>query len=165
MAFFLCLVALSLYQNITLFASGVLDSVLNKSLLLSVIHHVGFTALLAICLVFPFKIMESLRAELGFKSTVLILFFILVLEGLLTRYYTDHYEILGAGFAERIGMTGWDTFLSYAPVFAFCIMVLMYLFYRASARIYIFVNRMYPFTIILFTLFLATLITGKNPVN
>ena len=165
LAFFMCLVALSLYQNISLFASGVLDDVLNKSLLISIIHHLGFTSLLAIFLVFPYKILENISAESGFKSTTLILFLTLILEGLLTRYYTDQYEILGAGFAERINAMGWAHFLSYAPLFAFGIVVLMYLSYRGTARFYVFINRMYPFTIVLFTLFLATLISGKNPVN
>ena len=38
LAFFLCLCTMSLYQNIRLYGSGVLDSVLNKSFLLLVVH-------------------------------------------------------------------------------------------------------------------------------
>ncbi|GGD38817.1 hypothetical protein GCM10011361_02440 [Muriicola marianensis] len=165
MAFFLCLIASALYQNITLYSAGVLDSVFNKSLLLLVVHHLGFVSLSALFLVFPYKFLEQVKANAGFKMVSLCLVILLGAEGLLIKYYVDNYEILGAGFVERIEALGGWSFLYYSPVFVFFAVVLLYLSYRITANAYTLVNRMYPFTLILFSLFLATLITRKNPVN
>jgi len=156
---------MSLYQNIRLYGSGVLDSVLNKSFLLLVVHHLGFTSLVALCLVFLFRFLERIKPNLGFKSAVIVLVLILGFEGLLTKFYVDNYEILGAGFIDRIQSNGGLSFLYYTPVFLFCGVIFMYLFYSITANIYNLISRMYPFTIVLFSLFLATLITRKNPVN
>ncbi len=165
LAFFLCLIATALYQNITLFSAGVLDSVLNKSLLLLLVHHLGFVSLTALFLVFPYKFLEQLKANAGFKMVSLCLVVLLGAEGLLIKYYVDNYEILGAGFIERVEALGGWSFLYYTPVFFFFAVVLLYLSYRITANVYPLVNRMYPFTLIIFSLFLATLITRKNPVN
>ncbi|MGB5648238.1 MAG: hypothetical protein WBM55_14045, partial [Muriicola sp.] len=102
LSFFLCLVFLALFQNIRLYWSGVLDSVLNKSFLLLVVHHLGFASLSALILVFLFNFLERIKANLGFKTVSVILLLLLVAEGILTNYYVDYYEILGASFYKRI---------------------------------------------------------------
>ncbi|NER11262.1 Phosphoglycerol transferase MdoB [Muriicola jejuensis] len=165
LAFYLCQLVIAIYQNIRLYSAGVFDGILNKSFLLLAVHHLGFASLTALALVFPFKFLEQLKSDAGFKMVTMILVFLLGAEGLLTRYYIANYEILGAGFTDRIeATTGW-TFLYYIPVFVFFAISLLYLFYRITANFYSAVSRMYPFTIIIFSLFLATLITRKNPVN
>ncbi len=165
LAFFLCLIVIALYQNILLYRAAVLDSVLNKSFFLSAVHHLGFASLSALLLVFPFKFLEQVKSDTGFKFTSLTLVILLGTESLLTRYYVDNYEILGAGFLDRIAATGGWAFLYYLPVFVFIAVILLYLFYRITKNVYPLVSRLYPFTIIIFSLFLATLSTRKNPVN
>ncbi|MEZ2414251.1 sulfatase-like hydrolase/transferase [Muriicola sp. E247] len=165
LAFFLCLCLLSLYQNTRLYWAGVLDGVINKSFLLLVVHHLGFTSLAALFLVFLYKFLEHFKSNLGFKTVVVLLVLGLGVEGLLTKYYVDNYEILGAGFTEQLRRNNGLSLFYYSPVFLFTAVVSMYLFYRATTNIYDLISRMYPFTIILFSLFLATLITRKNPVN
>jgi len=165
LSFFFSLVILALYQNTRLYVSGVLDSVLNKSFALLVIHHLGFASLGALFLVFLFKFLERIKANLGFKTVTIVLLLLLVTEGLLTNYYVEYYEILGAGFYDRIQNNGGLRLFYGTPVLLLACSALMYLFYRITANIYSLINRMYPFTIILFSLFLATLISRKNSVN
>ena len=100
MAFFLCLVVLSLYQNIRLYMAGVLDGVLTKSLLLLVVHHSGFTAMISLFMAFIFNYLEYKRHSLGFKVTCILFIVILIIEGLLVEFYVRNYDILGAGFLE-----------------------------------------------------------------
>ena len=165
LSFFLCLVFLALFQNIRLYWSGVLDSVLNKSFLLLVVHHLGFASLSALILVFLFNFLERIKANLGFKTVSVILLLLLVAEGILTNYYVDYYEILGAGFYKRILNNGGLAILYPVPVLSLVCAVLMFVFYKLTANVYSLINRMYPFTLILFSLFLATLISRKNPIN
>ena len=165
LSFFLCLVVMAFYQNTRLYLSGVLDSIVNKSFFLLLVHHLGFASISALFLAFLFKFLERLRANLGFKTVTIILLLLLVTEGLLTNYYVDYYEILGAGFYDRIQSNGGLRLFSGTPILLLACTVLMYLFYRVTTNIYSLINRMYPFTIVLFSLFLATLISRKNPVN
>jgi phosphoglycerol transferase MdoB-like AlkP superfamily enzyme len=165
LSFFLCLVFLALYQNTRLYWSGVLDSIINKSFFLLVVHHLGFASLSALFLAFLFNFLERIKANLGFKTVTIILLVLLVTEGLLTNYYVDYYEILGAGFYDRIQNNGGLKLFYGIPILLLACSVLMYLFYKITTNIYSLINRMYPFTIILFSLFLATLISRKNPVN
>jgi phosphoglycerol transferase MdoB-like AlkP superfamily enzyme len=165
-AFFFCLVLLAFYQNSRLYAAGVLDGIINKSLFLLVVHHLGFASISALLMAFLFTFLEGLKPALGFKTTASVFVLILASEGILTGYFVDHYEILGVGFYERLlGGGALDVLL-----FSFALMSLlssgfMFLFYRLTARYYSLVSAMYPFTIVLFSLFLATLISQKKPVN
>ncbi len=165
LSFFFCLGVMALYQNTRLYWSGVLDSILNKSFFLLMVHHLGFASLTALILAFLFNFLERIKANLGFKTVTIILLLLLVTEGLLTNYYVDYYEILGAGFYDRIQNNGGLRLFYGTPILLLVCSVFMYLFYRITTNIYSLINRMYPFTIILFSLFLATLISRKNPVN
>ncbi|NNJ89297.1 MAG: sulfatase-like hydrolase/transferase [Eudoraea sp.] len=165
LSFFFCLVLMAIYQNARLYWSGVLDSILNKSFFLLMVHHLGFVSISALFLAFLFNFLERIKPNLGFKTVTIILLLILVIEGLLTNYYVDYYEILGAGFYDRIQNNGGLSLFYGTPILLLACSTLMYLFYRITANIYSLINRMYPFTIILFSLFLATLISRKNPVN
>ncbi|WP_297691619.1 LTA synthase family protein [uncultured Eudoraea sp.] len=166
MAFFLCLVVLSFYQNIRLYIAGVIDGIFTKSLLLLIIHHIGFTSLIGLFIAFVFNFIEGKKAGLGLKVTALLFFCILIIEGLLIEFYISNYEILGAGFLEVYNSR---TTLS-ALMFSLLLLIpgmagLFILFYKVTVKIYGTISRMYPFTIVLFSLFLATLTSDKKPVN
>jgi hypothetical protein len=166
MAFFLCLVVLSLYQNIRLYIAGVIDGIFTKSLSLLIIHHIGFTALIGLFIAFVFNYLEGKKAGLGLKVTALLFFCILIIEGLLIEFYISNYEILGAGFLEVYSSRTTVTALMFSLLLLIPgIAGLFFLFYKVTAKIYGTISRMYPFTIVLFSLFLATLTSDKKPVN
>ena len=165
-AFFSCLVLLSFYHHIRLYAGGVIDSVVNKSFFLLVVHHIGFTAMTALLLVFLFTFLERKKENLGFKTAKFIFICIFVCEALLVEFYIQHYEILSLEIFSRLYEDFGVLQLGlYSLVFATMAVVLFPVIYRYTARSYRLINRMYPLTFILFTFFLATLITAKKPVN
>lgn len=166
MAFFLCLVVLSLYQNVKLYIAGVLDGIFTKSLLLLIVHHIGFTALMGLFTAFTFNYLEGKKAGLGFNVIAILFLFILIIEGLLIEFYVSNYEILGAGVLEVYSSrTSVTTLLLSLSLLIPLLTGLFFLFYKATAAVYRTISRMYPFTIILFSLFLATLTSDKKPVN
>ncbi len=166
MAFFLCLVVLSLYQNIRLYMAGVLDGVLTKSLLLLVVHHSGFTAMIGFFMAFIFNYLEEKKHSLGFKVTCILFVVILIIEGLLIEFYVRNYDILGAGFLEVYNSRTSASTLILSILLLLPVMAgFLYLFYKFTASVYGTISRMFPLTIILFSLFLATLTSDKNPVN
>lgn len=165
-AFFGALVILALYQQIRLYVSGVLDQVIGRNLMLLIVHHVGFASLSALVLSFLFKGLERKKASLGFKITAILLFLILLSEALLVDYYVTHFEILGHGFLDMyIYNTALSDFLLKSFFLLFLCSGSFFLFYRVSSSTYKIIGRMYPFTVILFSLFLATLYSAKKPVN
>src|SRR3990167_10494115 len=83
LSFFGGLTGLSVYQHFHLYMNGVLDGFINKSLLLLLLHHTGFTAICAIFLAFIFNFLEGRRANLGYKCVKIVLFMLLFIEGLL----------------------------------------------------------------------------------
>ncbi|WP_019669807.1 LTA synthase family protein [Eudoraea adriatica] len=166
MAFFLCLVVLSLYQNIRLYIAGVLDGVFTKSLLLLIVHHIGFTALTGLFTAFFFNYLERKKAGLGFRAIAILFLFLLFIEGLLIEFYISNYEILGAGFLEVYkSRTSVSALLLSLFLLIPALTGLFFLFFKVTAAVYRTISRMYPFTIILFSLFLATLTSDKKPVN
>src|SRR6056297_1630732 len=92
--FFVGLLLLSVYQNTVLYITGVLDNVLNKSLLLHVLHHLGYAAACSLVFAFLFNLLENRKTNFGFKTVRLIFAFLLVLEGLLITFFIDNYEPL-----------------------------------------------------------------------
>ena len=165
-AFYLTLALLSLYQNIRLFSEGVLDSVFSKSLLLSFVNHAGYAALVALVGAFVFNLLESKKAGTGFKGMRLLFWFLLVVEGLLMEYYLQYYEILGAGFWSRyFALTTFGKFVLLLLAYGIACAIWLHVFYRLTSSVYRVISKMYPFTIILLSLFLATLVTNKKPVN
>ncbi len=165
-AFFGCLVVLSAYQFIRLYFDGVLPSIWNTSFFSLVIHHSGFTALVAFILAFIFNFLEGYRKLLGFGFVAFIFLGLLILEGMLIEYYVRYYESLGADFGQKF----WER-TSLVKIFLSLLLLIpittamMYLFYKINSSSYKIINKMYPFTLIVLTWFLATLISDKNPVN
>lgn len=164
-AFFGSMVLLSVYQNLRLYFDGVLDSFINKSLFILLLHHSGFLALAAVILAFLFNSLERRKPNLGFNVTKIVLSFLILVEGALIEHYIQNYEVLGYGmfsFTEVV-KTGY----SIIPILI-TLVVTVALFHwlgKITKLFYNVVSRMYPFTIVLFSLFLATLNSDKKPIN
>ncbi|MBT8312521.1 MAG: sulfatase-like hydrolase/transferase [Flavobacteriaceae bacterium] len=165
-SFFLTLALLSLYQYIRLYAEGVLDAVFSRSLLLSFLHHAGYASLVALLLAFVFNYLENRSMGRGFRVVRFIFWLLLVTEGILMEYYLQYYEILGTGFWNRyFALTTFGKFILLFGGYAIACAIWLHVFYRLTSSVYRMISRMYPFTLILLSLFLATLTTNKKPVN
>ncbi|MCX2719584.1 sulfatase-like hydrolase/transferase [Lentiprolixibacter aurantiacus] len=166
LAFFLTLSLLSLYQNVRLFSEGVLDGIFTKSLFLSFLHHSGFASLVALIGVVVFNLYRKSKPEKGFRLMGYAFWVLLVIEGLLMEFYLQHYEILESGFWGRyFTLTSLGNFMLLLLAYTIASAIWFHLFYRLTSSVYRAISRMYPFTIILLSLFLATLATNKKPVN
>ncbi len=165
LAFFCGLVVLSFYQNLRLYFSGVLYSFFNKSLILLLINHIGFSAITALIAVFLFNYLESKKSNLGFRVVRLLLSILLIVEGLLIAYYVQNYEILGV---DIYGLYQSDTIKFSLLEISLVLLLTLIVFYYSNkllASIYKLISKMYPFTIVLFSMFLAILNSNKKPVN
>ncbi|MEE9365051.1 MAG: sulfatase-like hydrolase/transferase [Cellulophaga sp.] len=166
LSFFFCLVLLSLYQYSSLYFSGAIDRIVSKSFFLLLIHHIGFTTLIALFLVFIYNFLENWKPKLGFKILSYVFAILLVLEILLVQYYIENYEILGSNIfnysSTDISILKTLVFLVIASVLA---IVFLTQIYKITTKYFNFIGKMYPFTIVLFSLFLATLISDKKPIN
>ena len=166
MAFFLTLCLLSLYQNIRLYSEGVLDGIFSKSLILSFLHHSGYASLVALAGVFIFNYYKESRPEKGFRVMRYVFWILLMIEGLLMEFYLQHYEILESGFWGRyFTLTSVGKSILLLLAYAIASAIWFHLFYRLTSSVYKVISKMYPFTLILLSLFLATLGTTKKPVN
>ena len=165
-AFFCSLMVLGIYQQLRLYAQGVLDQVIGKSLLLLMMHQLGFAALIALPLAFLYNALERKKSSLGFKWVRFLLLLSLIIEGILIEFYVTNFEILGQGFLNVYSSrTSFAEFILAIGMLAPICLGSYYLFYRLSSSTYKIIGRMYPFTIILFSLFLATLYSDKKPIN
>jgi len=166
LAFYLSLAVIAIYQQSRLYLSGVLDQVLGKSLFLLFVHHLGFAALVSLPMAFIYKALEGKKPSLGFNTIRILFLGLLVTEVILVEYYVSHFEILGEGFlmVYRARTTMAELALTLLIAIPLCTAV-YYLFNRLCSSTYQLIGRMYPFTIILFSLFLATLYSDKKPIN
>ena len=164
-AFFGGLVGLSLYQNLRLYLSGVLDSFLNKSFALLVLHHTGFVALTALVLAFLFNFLENRKSGYGLKVVRILLLILLGIEGLLIAYYVQNYEILGVGIYGISNAENVRFFLVPIVFMLFATALIFHYLHKLTASFYNVISSMYPFTLIVFSVFLATLRADKKPVN
>ncbi|WP_062054187.1 LTA synthase family protein [Sediminicola sp. YIK13] len=165
-AFFGCLVVISCYQFIRLYLSGVLDVFVGKSLLLQLFHHLGYASLVGLILVFGFNFLESRKPNFGFVVTSIILVIGLLTEVLLTEYYLANYEILEVNILSLSwdGVNIWK--ISTIVLMAIISMLsLFFLFYKITAKAHRIISKMYPLTIVFFSLFLAALASEKKPIN
>jgi len=166
LAFYGCLLLLALYQQVRLYEQGVLDGFLNKNLLLLSMHHLGFTAVLALPLAFLFNYLEAKKPGMGFRGSIVVLMGGLLWEMVLTEYFIDQYEVIGLGAGNLLSQAFSGTYMLLTLFLASILFGSAFrLFYRLSKRINRLLSGMYPFTVILFSLFLATLLSEKRPVN
>lgn len=171
LAFFAALVLLIIYQYTVLFVKGVVDTILSTSFLLSIVHHMGFASLAGLICVPFFNFFENWRSKVGFKIVVAILLTLLIIETLLVGYYCMILAPLGqdmAGFNfEDFKATlsiSWGTMISMLMAMVL-ISWLFRIIYKVTKRYYHHIAKMYPFTIILFSLFVATLFLDGKPIN
>lgn len=165
-AYFGCLVVLSVYHHLRLYSAGVIDSVINKSFFLLVVHHLGFASITALFVAFFYSFLELRKTGAGFNFAKFFFITLLVIEAILVEFYVLQYEILSLEIFNRLfssfGLLQLGLFLL---MFTTMGMVLFPVLYKYTARSYKLITRLYPITFILFTFFLATLIIGKKPVN
>ncbi|TNF71470.1 MAG: LTA synthase family protein, partial [Bacteroidetes bacterium] len=158
LAFYGGLLVISLYQQIMLYSQGILGSVLSTNLFLSAVHHLGFTAILALILSFVFNALESRKPNLGARFCRPVFLGILTIEFLLTDYFTTRYEVPAFGIPESFGMPagyfGLRLLLGVSVLSA-----VFYGIYSRSGKLQLWIGKMYPFTIVLFSMFLATLLS------
>lgn len=170
-AFFLCLVLLSVFQYTTLYFKGVVEGVFSSSFFIAVAHQMGFASLVAIALVFPFNFWENLRPRYGFVLIVVLLILLLIIEALLITYYCTALVPLGsdllgysvADIKETISNSGGISILPFVGLLV--IIAAFFGLYKLTSKYYHHIGRMYPFTIILFSLFISTLFLDGKPIN
>jgi len=170
-AFFGALVLLTLYQYNVLYLMRVVDSVLSVSLLLAFVHHMGYASFAGLMCVPIFNFLENWRPKSGFRVVVGILLLLLIIETLLTGYYILYlnplgllYENLSTSLLAKDISTSWVTVVS-TFVAMVLIMWLFRIIYLFTKKHYHHIAGMYPFTIILFTVFVATLFLDGKPIN
>ena len=170
-SFFLSLVVLSIFQYTILYFKGVVDAVLGMSFVLSVVNHMGYASLVGLILVPSFNLLENFRPRHGFIIVFIVLLLLLGVEALLVTYYCAFYIPLGAdlldyGFTDLIIGASNSRGMLPSIILAALIMIASFLgWYKITSKFYHHINKMYPFTIVLFSLFVATLFTEGKPIN
>ncbi|TDS15024.1 phosphoglycerol transferase MdoB-like AlkP superfamily enzyme [Maribacter caenipelagi] len=172
-SFFGCLFVLALFQYGMLYYKGVIDTIFSVSFLKAIVHQIGFTALMGIVMVLPFNFWENLRSKYGFNLVFVLLSFVLIFEALLTAYYCTTLvplgsDILGYSYADmKITIANSGGFMiSFYLLIGISILISLFLaLYRITSKVYHRISKMYPFTIVLFSLFMASLFTDGKPIN
>lgn len=172
-SFFGCLFVLTLFQYGMLYYKGVIDTIFSVSFLKAIVHQIGFTALMGIVMVFPFNFWENLRSKYGFNLVFVLLSFVLIFEALLTAYYCTTLvplgsDILGYSYADMkitIANSGGFMISIYLLIGISILISLFLALYRITSKVYHRISKMYPFTIVLFSLFMASLFTDGKPIN
>ena len=172
-AFYGCLLLITLVQYSALRVQGVIDNILTVSFLIATIHQIGFASILGILLVAPFNFFENLRPKYGFRLVSICLGIALVVEVLLTAYFLIDLTAFGAvqnvlHMAELTTVLTGSSFkfaLLYLTTSIVVLLIIFLGFYKGSLKFYEGIGRMYPFTIILFSLFLMALFTEGKPID
>lgn len=170
-AFFGSLVVLSIYQYTTLYFKGVVDTMLSTSFLIAIAHQLGYASLVGVALVFPFNFWENLRPKYGFNLIFALLVLLLIIEGMLTSYYCTALvplgsDLLGYSFADIKTTISNSGGISILMVIGLVVIIgMFYGIYKISSKYYHHIGKMYPFTIILFSLFMSTLLLEGKPIN
>ncbi|MEM1260316.1 MAG: sulfatase-like hydrolase/transferase [Bacteroidota bacterium] len=165
-AFVCCLVALSLYQQFSLFYGGVIEKVWNKTIVLLALNHLGFSAILSFLLLLVFRFLEKSKPGMGFRLTLALFSSFLLFEALLIEYFIGNYSLIHLSDIQ----SDFSMMLSGGILLKFMLVLLVagllyFLFYKLSWFLNPFIGKMYPFTIILFLMVLGTSVTDKKPIN
>ncbi len=164
---FVCaLFVLSMYQQFSLFHGGVIDRPLNRTLLLLLVNHLGFAAVLSFVLLLVFRFLERSKPGTGFRGSIALFSTFLLFEVLLIENFIRNYSMLHiTDFQSGFSLTLSNTIILKFVLVILGIGLLYFLFYKLSAFLNPFIGKMYPFTIILFLLALSTSVTEKSPIN
>ena len=170
-SFFGCLAVLTVFQYTALYFKGVVDTIFGSSILIAMVHQIGFTALVGIILTFPFNFWENFRPRYGFVVTIGVLMLLLIMETLLIAYFITTLVPLGS---DLLGYSLSDIKITLSNsggqslyvVLAMAVTAGLFIgFYKITSKFYHRISKMYPFTIILFSLFVATLFSEGKPIN
>ncbi|WKB81106.1 LTA synthase family protein [Cellulophaga lytica] len=170
-SFALVLVILSLYQYIVLFNKGIINTIFSVSYLLSITHHIGFAAFVGFLLVIPYYFLEKSKYGRGYKFTFFVLFVLLATECFLILYFTRANVPLGANILDYnyVDFKSAITTNIVVPfLFILLVTILIFLFYGTyliTSKYYHYVNKMFPFTFFLLTIFVASLFVSGQPIN
>lgn len=165
-AFVCCLVVLSIYQQSSLFYNGVIDKIWNKTIILLVLNHLGFSAIISFIFLLVFRFLERSKPGMGFRFTLVLFSFFLLFEIVLIEYFVRNYSLLHLADIQ----SGFSMVLSGSLILKFTIVLvatglLYFIFYKLSWSLNPFIGKMYPFTVILFLMALGTSVTDKRPIN
>ncbi len=170
-SFFGCLIVLSTYQYTTLYFKGVVDIIFGGSFFIALFHQLGFASLVGVILVFPFNFWEKFRPTWGFNLIFGVLILLLIIEAMLISYYCTALvplgsDLLGYSFADIKTTISNSGGMSVSLVIGVLVIAGMFFgLYKVTSQYYHFISKMYPFTIILFSLFITTLFIDGKPIN
>ncbi len=170
-SFFVVLLVLSIYQYATLYFKGVVDTIFGTSFFIAAFHQLGYASLVGVLLAFPFNFWENLRPRYGFNLVFVLLICLLIIEAMLISYYCTALVPLGSdlmGYSFKdIKMTISNSGgMSISVVVGVLVIVGMFFgLYKFTSKYYHYISKMYPFTIILFSLFIMTLFLDGKPIN
>ena len=172
-AFYGCLLVLTFAQYNALKVQGVVDNIITISLGIATIHQIGFASILGLLLVAPFNFFENLRPKYGFRLVTVCLGITLAVEVLLTAYFLIDLTAFGAvenainldEFFRVMSRPNFKVILLYVTVGLSILLIVFFGLYKGSLKFYEGLGRLYPFTIILFSLFLMALFTQGKPVD
>ncbi len=172
-AFLGCLIVLSIGQYSILYAKGVVDTIFSTSFAIAVVHQIGFSSLIGIAFAFVFNFWENFRPRYGFYVVYIFLIVLLILEAMLIGYYSTTLvplgsDLLGYSYAdikETVGNSASFMSVVYLVIGLAILVGSFKVFYKITSKFYHRISKLYPFTIILFSLFVATLFTEGKPIN
>lgn len=164
-AFLGCLLAIGVYQQLQLYGQGLLDSFFNQNLLLLWMHHLGFAALAALSFSPIFSGVEYWKTGWGFRAALVLFALLLFNELLLTHYYLQEYALPGPQMGFPYNRDQVVELLILFLAGGVVLTLIFGLLYQQSKKIHRVIGRMFPVTFILLSLFLATLLSDKRPVN
>lgn len=170
-SFLVSLIVLYVFQYATLYFKGAVDAIFNMSFVTAIAHNLGYSAIVGLIFVAPFHFLEKWKYGMGFKFSMGVLIFLLVVETMLIGYYTKTFVPLGAdliGYSwedimETIYNSGAISFVRILLIVV--VAVMFYLIYKFTAKYYHKISGLFPFTFILFTVFVATLFIDGKPID
>ncbi|MEP3209938.1 MAG: LTA synthase family protein [Maribacter sp.] len=170
-SFFGVLFVLTTYQYTTLYFKGVVDIIFGSSFFNAIIHQIGYASLVGVLLAFPFNFWENLRPRYGFNLVFVVLILLLIIEAMLISYFCTALvplgsDLLGYSFSDIKMTIANSGGLSISLVIGVVVIVGMFFgLYKITSKHYHYISKMYPFTIILFSLFIMTLFIEGKPIN
>lgn len=172
-SFFGCLLVLSVYQYTTLYFKGIVDIIFGSSFFIAAVHQVGYASIVGVLLAFPFNFWENLRPRYGFNLVFALLIVLLIIEAMLISYYCTALvplgsDLMGYSFTDmKITVVNSGDVWMYVSMFVGILVIIGLFFglYKISSTYYHHISKMYPFTIILFSVFIMTLFVAGKPIN
>ncbi|SHI88284.1 sulfatase-like hydrolase/transferase [Pseudozobellia thermophila] len=171
LSFFGGLLVLTIYQYTTLYFKGVVDLIFGTSFFIAVVHQIGYASLVGLTLVFPFNFLENLRPGYGFGPIAVILALLLLVEAMLISYFCTALvplgsDLLGYSLADITTTIGNSGGVSFTGAIGFFTIIAVYFgLYRLSSKYYHHISKMYPFTIILVSMFVMAMFIAGKPID